>query len=146
MALGWKKLKIGEQHGTAEQAVSYLADAQARGDYYTERGSFMRWLATPRARTFFGLGDQVSRVTLAALLSGKHPVDGKLIRRPGPDQTMVGGIDLTVNPAPKSVSILWPFSAIASQPPRPRSLGPGIASASITCAVRTNSCSASRVH
>src|SRR5215469_18587634 len=107
MALGWKKLKIGGAHGTAEQAVSYLTDPQARGDYYTEGVGIMRWLATPRSRRLLGLRDQVSRLTLAMLLSGKHPVDGALIRHFGPDRTIVGGIDLTVNPAPKSVSILW---------------------------------------
>jgi conjugative relaxase-like TrwC/TraI family protein len=106
MAAGWKKLKVGEGH-SAEAAVSYLADPQARGDYYTEGGAFMRWLATPRARTHLALGDSVSRVTLAALLSGRHPVDGQLIKRYGPDGTLVGGIDLTLSPAPKSVSILW---------------------------------------
>jgi len=56
--------------------VRYLADPQARGDYYTEGGSFMRWLATPRSATFLGLGDRVSRATLGLLLSGLHPVSG----------------------------------------------------------------------
>lgn len=106
MAAGFKKLVIGGEF-TAEQAVRYLADPQARGDYYTEGGTFMRWLATPRSATFFGLGDEVSKAMLGMLLSGLHPVSGKLIRRYGPNGTMVGGIDVTVSPAPKSVSILW---------------------------------------
>jgi hypothetical protein len=89
-----------------------LADAQANGDYYTEGGSaVMPWLATDRARTFFGLGPrvgaQVSRGTMAALLNGRHPATGGLIRRPGPDGTKVGGSDVVMNPAPKSVSVLW---------------------------------------
>jgi conjugative relaxase-like TrwC/TraI family protein len=107
MAAGVKKLTIGGEH-TAEQAVGYLADPQARGDYYSEGGAaLMFWLATPRSRTYFGLGEWVSRAKLTALLNGLHPVDGQLIRRPGPDGTMVGGIDVTVSPAPKSVSALW---------------------------------------
>jgi conjugative relaxase-like TrwC/TraI family protein len=107
MAAGVKKLLIGGDH-TAEQAVGYLADPQARGDYYSERGAaVMFWLATDRARTYFGLGDHVRRATLTALLNGQHPVDGRLIRRPGPDGTMVGGIDVTLSPAPKSISVLW---------------------------------------
>src|SRR5262245_15269045 len=105
------KITIGDGQA-AEAAVAYLADAQANGDYYTEGGSaVMLWLATDRARTFFGLGPrvgaQVSRATMAALLNGRHPATGELIRRPGPDGTMVGGIDVVMNPAPKSVSVLW---------------------------------------
>jgi len=107
MAAGLKKLTIGGEY-TAEQAVSYLADPQARGDYYSEGGAaLMFWLATPRSRTYFGLSETVRRAALTALLNGQHPVDSQLIRRPGPDGTMVGGIDVTVSPAPKSVSALW---------------------------------------
>ena len=107
MAAGVKKLTIGGEH-TAEQAVHYLTDPQARGDYCSEGGAaLMFWLATPRSQTYFGLGEWVSRAKLTALLNGQHPVDGQLIRRPGPDGTMVGGIDVTVSPAPKSVSALW---------------------------------------
>ena len=107
MAAGVKKLTIGGEH-TAEQAVGYLADPQARGDYYSEGGAaVMFWLATPMSRTYFGLGETVRRATLTALLNGQHPVDGQLIRRPGPDGAIVGGIDVTVSPAPKSVSALW---------------------------------------
>ena len=72
--------------------MGYLSDPPARGDYYTEGGSFMRWLATPRARTHFALGEGVSRTAMAALLSGRSPVDGSLIRRYGPGGTLVGGI------------------------------------------------------
>ena len=75
MAAGVKKLTIGAEHA-AEQAVGYLADPQARGDYCSEGGSaLMFWLATPRSRTYFGLGEWVSRAKLTALLNGQHPVD-----------------------------------------------------------------------
>jgi conjugative relaxase-like TrwC/TraI family protein len=104
------KIKIGEGQ-SAEAAVAYLADAQANGDYYTEGGSaIMLWLATDRARTYFGLGPgggDVSRAKMAALLNGRHPTTGEKIRKEGQDGTMVGGIDLVLNPAPKSVSVLW---------------------------------------
>lgn len=110
MATSVKKLTIDAKQ-TADQAVSYLLDAQAAGDYYTEDGqAFSRWLATDRVRTFFGLhkpGEGMpDRWTIADLLSGRHPVTGELMRQ-GSHGTMVGGIDVTVSPAPKSVSILW---------------------------------------
>ncbi|TMC04598.1 MAG: hypothetical protein E6J41_24335 [Chloroflexi bacterium] len=97
---------------TAEAVVSYMADAQPTGDYYTEGGSaVMMWLATERARTYFALGPEVgarvSRHAMASLLRGQHPVTGQQIRKAGADGTMVGGIDVTINPAPKSVSVLW---------------------------------------
>jgi conjugative relaxase-like TrwC/TraI family protein len=44
---------------------------------------------------------------MAALLNGRHPVTGDKIRDEGSDGTMVGGIDIVMNPAPKSVSVLW---------------------------------------
>ncbi len=101
------KIKIGDGQ-TAEAAVAYLADAQANGDYYSEGGSaVMLWLATDRAQRHFALGDRVSRVTMTSLLNGRHPLTGELIRKAGGDGTMVGGIDLVMNPAPKSVSVLW---------------------------------------
>ena len=45
--------------------------------------------------------------TLGHLIAGRNPRTGKSIRRAGPDGTIVGAIDLTVSPAPKSVSVLW---------------------------------------
>jgi hypothetical protein len=109
-----KKL-IMDESLTAEAVVSYMADAQPTGDYYTEGGSaVMMWLATERARTYFALGPQVgarvSRHAMASLLRGQHPVTGAVIRKAGRYQgesVMVGGIDVTINPAPKSVSVLW---------------------------------------
>src|SRR5262249_47163505 len=106
-----KKLIIDESL-TSEAVVSYMMDAQPTGDYYTEGGSaVVMWLATEHARTYFALGPEVgarvSRHAMASLLRGHHPVSGRKIRKPGSDGTMVGGIDVTINPAPKSVSVLW---------------------------------------
>jgi conjugative relaxase-like TrwC/TraI family protein len=109
MATSLKKLKIGVGQLAGADVVGYLADPQDVGDYYTEEGTApMNWLATERARTIFALHpDRVSTTTLRQLIEGLDPVTGQLIRRYGPDGTMVGGIDLTVSPAPKSVSVLW---------------------------------------
>ncbi|TMC01259.1 MAG: hypothetical protein E6J41_33350, partial [Chloroflexi bacterium] len=109
-----KKLIIDDSL-TAEAVVSYMMDAQPTGDYYTEGGSaVVMWLATERARTYFALGPEVgarvSRHAMASLLRGRHPVTGSKIRKAGQDEgkaVMVGGIDVTINPAPKSVSVLW---------------------------------------
>lgn len=106
-----KKL-IMDDSLTAEAVVAYMMDAQPTGDYYTEGGSaVVMWLATERARTYFALGPEVgarvSRHAMASLLRGRHPVTGSKIRKAGSDGTMVGGIDVTINPAPKSVSVLW---------------------------------------
>ena len=108
MATSLKKLKIGGQL-TGADVVGYLSDPQDVGDYYTEEGTApMNWLATERARTIFALHPKrVSTTTLRQLIEGLDPVTGQLIRRYGPDGTMVGAIDLTVSPAPKSVSVLW---------------------------------------
>ncbi|MDQ6898973.1 MAG: relaxase domain-containing protein, partial [Candidatus Dormibacteraeota bacterium] len=102
-----KKITIGAGQ-TAGQATSYLADPQATGDYYSEADhAFMRWIASERARTVLGLNDQVELWKVERLLNGQHPVSGHAFRRWGPDGTMVGGHDVTVSPAPKSVSVLW---------------------------------------
>jgi len=87
--------------------VGYLSDPPARATTTTEGGSFMRWLATPGHGPTFALGEGVSRTAMAALLSGRSPVDGSLIRRYGPAARWSAAFDVTLSPAPKSVSILW---------------------------------------
>jgi hypothetical protein len=68
----------------------------------------MNWLATRVAMAKFGLDDRVfSRAALLDLIEGVHPQAGKVIRHFGSDRTAVGAIDVTLSPAPKSVSILW---------------------------------------
>jgi hypothetical protein len=108
MAASFKKLKIDEQHLTGAQVVAYLADPQSAGDYYSESGTApMNWLATPLANTLFALGENVSRTKLRLLIEGRDPVSGRGIRHRGGDRSMVGAQDVTLSPAPKSVSILW---------------------------------------
>ncbi|MBJ7610885.1 MAG: relaxase domain-containing protein, partial [Candidatus Dormibacteraeota bacterium] len=95
-------------HETAGEATAYLANPQATGDYYSEGDrAFMRWVATARAHSVLGLDRAVVLWKLERLLKGQHPITGYSIRRWGPNGTMVGGHDVTVSPAPKSVSILW---------------------------------------
>lgn len=115
-----KKLVISDpwyQRGTAkaeggaqaQSIVDYLADPQGarHGDYYADdQDAFMRWIATPWARSTLNVADKVYRAELQALLRGAHPVTGAQIRR-GSNGTMVSAIDVTVSPAPKSVSVLW---------------------------------------
>jgi conjugative relaxase-like TrwC/TraI family protein len=110
MAVSVRKLKIGGEEGlSGAQVVNYLAERQPAGDYYSEGGSaFMNWLATPLAMAKFGLDDRVfSRAALLDLIEGVQPQTGKVIRHFGSDRTAVGAIDVTLSPAPKSVSILW---------------------------------------
>jgi conjugative relaxase-like TrwC/TraI family protein len=109
MAIGFKKFIVGGGENT-ESVIDYLADPQARGDYYSEGGqAVLRWLATPRLQRLFGLGGPVvlGRTRMRMLLEGRHPVSGEPIRRWGPNGTVVGAIDVTLSPAPKSVSVLW---------------------------------------
>jgi conjugative relaxase-like TrwC/TraI family protein len=109
MAIGFKKFIVGSEQ-TADSVIDYLADPHARGDYYTEGGqAVMVWLATPRLQRLFGLGGPIvlGRTGMRMLLEGRHPVTGEPIRRWGPNGTMVGATDVTLSPAPKSVSVLW---------------------------------------
>src|SRR5919108_5171582 len=115
-----KKLTIGSGT-TAAQATAYLADPQATGDYYSEAAhAFMRWVASPRARSVLGLNQEVELWKVERLMNGQHPTTGKSIRRWGSkvirdketgelrrETTLVGAHDVTVSPAPKSVSIVW---------------------------------------
>ncbi len=109
MAIGFKKFIVGG-HEATDSVIDYLADPQARGDYYTEGGqAILRWLATPRLQRLFALGGPIvlGRTGIRMLLEGRHPVTGEQIRRWGPNGTVVGAIDVTISPAPKSVSVLW---------------------------------------
>ena len=109
MAIGFKKFIVGRDE-TTESVIEYLVDPHARGDYYSEGGqAVLRWLATDRLQRLFALGGPVvqGRTAMRMLLEGRHPVTGEPIRRVGPNGTMVGAIDVTLSPAPKSVSVLW---------------------------------------
>jgi conjugative relaxase-like TrwC/TraI family protein len=109
VAFSHHKISIGGEGQTAGAALSYLADPQAKSaDYYSEaKRAPMAWAASERARAHLGLGDRVQLSKVEALLNGRHPITGELLRRFGPTQTMIGAIDVTESPAPKSVSILW---------------------------------------
>jgi conjugative relaxase-like TrwC/TraI family protein len=108
MSASLKKLKIGGGKLSAADVVGYLIEPQDVGDYYTEDSqAVMTWFATDRVRTLFALSDEVHRGKLEKLIEGIDPVTGESIRRRGADGTIVGAIDLTVSPAPKSVSVLW---------------------------------------
>jgi conjugative relaxase-like TrwC/TraI family protein len=128
MSVSWSKLKVTAKPAregvekrprgelTAEDIVAYITDPQSAGDYYSEADqAFMMWHTTERAAVELGIArpgerpsqQEVLRSTLTALLSGKNPRTGEVIRRAGGDGTRVAALDVTVSPAPKSVSVLW---------------------------------------
>src|SRR5215471_18257061 len=87
VAIGFKKFIVGGDEAT-DSVIDYLADPQARGDYYTEGGqAVLRWLSTPRLQRVLGLGGPLveGRTRMRMLLEGRHPVTGELIRRWGPN-------------------------------------------------------------
>src|SRR5215472_11643476 len=111
-----KKLKVGPDELTADQIVGYLLDRQDAGDYYSEEGqAFMRWFTSERVKTRFAMHGKFDRVALRYLVEGRDPITGENIRKAGSDRSKVASVDLTVSPAPKSVSILW---ALADDPLR----------------------------
>jgi conjugative relaxase-like TrwC/TraI family protein len=128
MSVSWSKLKVTAKPAreaaekrpkgelSAEEIVAYITDPQSAGDYYSEADqAFMMWHTTERAAVELGIAkpgerpsqQEVLRSTLTALLSGKNPRTGEVVRRAGGDGTRVAALDVTVSPAPKSVSILW---------------------------------------
>jgi hypothetical protein len=107
MAFGHHKLIVGKDL-SAGQATSYLAEPQSTGDYYSESDhAFMRWVASAQTREALGLHDSVELWKVESLMNGQHPISRNLIRQWGPNRTMVGGHDITLSPASKSVSVLW---------------------------------------
>ncbi len=83
-----------------------------RGDYYLSPTGEPtqapgRWLATPDTLARLGIeGATVEGRDFIALIEGKHPRSGRLLRRAGSNGGRGGGIDLTFG-APKSVSAAW---------------------------------------
>ena len=112
MAFSHHKIVISDAQPAAA-AVAYLADPQAQSSaYYSEvNRAPMRWAASKRAREQLGLGDRVALWKVERLLRGQHPISGELLRRWGPNQTMIGAVDVTLSPAPKSLSILWALAS-----------------------------------
>jgi conjugative relaxase-like TrwC/TraI family protein len=130
VSVSWSKLKVTAKPAreTAEKPakgelsagdiVAYITEPQSTGDYYSEADqAFMMWHTTERAAVELGIAkpgqppsqQEVLRSTLTALLEGKNPSTGEFIRRrrAGGDGTRVAALDVTVSPAPKSVSALW---------------------------------------
>src|SRR5262252_5480983 len=116
MSVSWKKLKVGPSQLTPAEIVAYITEPQPSGDYYSEAGqALMMWHVTERAAAVLGIAradepssqQEVRRKALGQLISGVNPRTGEQIRKAGPDGTSVGAVDLTVSPAPKSVSVLW---------------------------------------
>jgi conjugative relaxase-like TrwC/TraI family protein len=86
--------------------------APERGDYYLTPGGDLaqapgRWLASPDTLARLGVeGSTVEGQDFIALMDGRHPKDGRWLRREGAGGGRGGGIDVTFS-APKSVSVTW---------------------------------------
>jgi conjugative relaxase-like TrwC/TraI family protein len=85
----------------------YEAQAAARAeDYYAGRGeSPAQWRGTGAVRLGLGRGGRVERKQFMALMQGRHPLTGEVLRAMGTRST-VAGLDLTFS-APKSVRVLF---------------------------------------
>ncbi|MBO0837916.1 MAG: relaxase domain-containing protein, partial [Actinobacteria bacterium] len=127
MSASWTKLKVSaptqsDKRGrrpkgepTAGDIVAYITEPQSAGDYYSEADqAFMMWHTTERAAVELGIAkagerpsqQEVLKPALTALLDGRNPRTGQAIRL-GRRRDRVAALDVTVSPAPKSVSVLW---------------------------------------
>jgi conjugative relaxase-like TrwC/TraI family protein len=100
-------LTIGKL-GTTRGRLEYYDAQVAVGveDYYAGRGeSPGRWRGRGARGLGLRLGGRVERGDFMALMRGRHPVDGSVLREMGQRST-VSGFDLTWS-APKSVSVLF---------------------------------------
>jgi conjugative relaxase-like TrwC/TraI family protein len=100
-------LTIGKL-GTSRGRLEYYDAQVAAGveDYYAGRGeSPGRWRGCGAAAIGLPSGGRVQRHAFMALMRGRHPVDGSVLREIGA-RSKVSGFDLTWS-APKSVSVLF---------------------------------------
>jgi conjugative relaxase-like TrwC/TraI family protein len=99
--------KLGRTRGRLEYYDAQVAAGAE--DYYAGRGESPGRCSGAGIRAL-GLapGDRVDRAGFMALMQGRHPVDGSVLRAVGARST-VAGFDLTFS-APKSVSVLFAVS------------------------------------
>lgn len=105
-AVGSVVLSIGKLGASRKQLVYYEQQvAAAIEDYYAGRGEAPgRWRGRGLGELGVAAGGRVEREAFMALMHGRHPVSGEVLRRMGTCST-VAAIDLTFS-APKSVSVL----------------------------------------
>jgi conjugative relaxase-like TrwC/TraI family protein len=99
-------LSVGKL-GASRAQLAYYEQQVAAGieDYYTGRGEAPgRWRGSGVPALGLAAGARVEREAFMALMHGRHPVSGEVLRRMGACSTVVA-LDLTFS-APKSVSVL----------------------------------------
>lgn len=118
-AFGWSRLvltigKLGRSRGRLEYYDAQVAAGAE--DYYAGRGeSPGRWGGAGATTLALSTRLPVKRHEFMALMQGRHPISGEVLRRVGARST-VAGFDLTFS-APKSVSVLFAIAddAVAGQ-------------------------------
>jgi conjugative relaxase-like TrwC/TraI family protein len=96
--------KLGVSRGRLEYYEAQVAAGVE--DYYAGRGeSPGRWRGSGAHALGLARDDRVERSAFMALMRGRSPVDGQVLRSMGQRST-VAGLDLTFS-APKSVSVLF---------------------------------------
>src|SRR4051812_37550719 len=96
--------KLGASRGRVEYYDAEVA--QRAEDYYAGRGEAAgTWRGAGARAVGFRIGGQVDRGGFMALMRGRHPGTGEVLREMGKRST-VAGLDLTFS-APKSVSVLF---------------------------------------
>jgi conjugative relaxase-like TrwC/TraI family protein len=101
----WIVLTIGKL-GSKRAQLEYYEQQVAAGieDYYAGRGDAPgHWRGSGTGA--LALQGEVTRAEFMALMRGRHPLDGSVLRRMGACST-VAALDLTFS-APKSVSVLF---------------------------------------
>jgi conjugative relaxase-like TrwC/TraI family protein len=103
----WAVLTIGKL-GASPKQLQYYEQQVAAGieDYYTGRGEAPgEWRGSGVEALGLSRGQEVQRAAFMALMHGRHPGDGTVLRPMGRCST-VAALDLTFS-APKSMSVLF---------------------------------------